>query len=64
MSTLLVTSTTKGRGMPHLPLHVHFNWEIKASLNMGPAEEIKHEILQKIGWTCEAEVMEGFEHVL
>jgi hypothetical protein len=27
--------------MPHHPLHVHFNWEIKASLNMGLAKEIK-----------------------
>jgi hypothetical protein len=41
MSTLSVTNTIEGGGMPHLPLHVHFNWEIKASLNMGLDEEIK-----------------------
>lgn len=50
--------------MPHLPFHVHCNWEIKASLNMGPTEEIKWQILQEIGWTGEDEVMEGFEDAL
>jgi hypothetical protein len=41
VSTLLVTNIIEGGGMPHLPFHVHCNWEIKASLNMGPTEEIK-----------------------
>jgi hypothetical protein len=41
MLTLSVTNIIEGGGMPHFPLHVHSNWEIKASLNMGPIEEIK-----------------------
>ncbi len=37
VSTLSMTNTIEG-GMPHLPLHVHYNWEIEASLNMGPTK--------------------------
>jgi len=40
--------------MPHHPLHVHFNWEIKASLNMGLAKEIKW--LQTSLRECEDEI--------
>jgi len=40
MSRLSMTNTTEGGRMPHLPLHIHSNWEIEASLNMGPIKEI------------------------
>jgi hypothetical protein len=36
MSTLLMTNTIEGGGMPHIPPQVDYNWEIEASLNMGP----------------------------
>ncbi len=39
MSTLSMTNTTEGGEMPHLAPHVHSNWEIKASLNMGPIKK-------------------------
>jgi hypothetical protein len=41
MSILSMTNTIEGGGMPHLPPQVHSNWEIEASLNMGPTKEIK-----------------------
>jgi hypothetical protein len=36
-----MTNTIERGGMPYLSLHVHSNWEIKASQSMSFVEEIK-----------------------